>query len=74
MSDRLELRTELERKLAQRARLDARVRQESNDEPSAAEDPVALADMEADLDRLRHQIGALDVEIAELERQLAAPH
>ncbi len=64
MSDRLDLITQLEQKNALRARLDARVRQESADEPAAAADPVALKEMDEDLERLRHQISALDVEIA----------
>ncbi|MEQ1491450.1 MAG: hypothetical protein ABL932_12960 [Terricaulis sp.] len=71
MSDRLDLITQLEQKNALRARLDARVRQESADEPAAAADPIALKEMDEDLDRLRHQISALDVEIAELEREIA---
>jgi len=71
MSDRLDLATRLEQKIALRARLDARVRQESADEPAAAADPIALKEMDEDLDRLRHQISALDVEIAELEREIA---
>lgn len=72
MGDRLELATKLEQKIAQRARLDERVRQESAAEPDAAEDPAALSDLEQDLDQLRHQISALDVEIAELQREIAA--
>lgn len=72
MSDRLELTTKLQQKIAQRARLDARVRQDYSQEPDAAEDPAALSDLEEDVDRLRHQISALDVEIAELEREIAA--
>lgn len=71
MSDRLELVTQLEQKTALRARLDARVRQDSAAEPEAAEDPAALADLELDLNQLRHRISALDVEIAELERKIA---
>lgn len=71
MSDRLALTTELEQKTALRARLDARVRKDSAKEPDAAEDPAALADLEEDLDRLRHRISALDIEIAELERKIA---
>ena len=71
MSDRLELVIQLEQKVALRARMDARVRQDSAEEPAAAEDPAALAELEQDLDRLRHQINALDVEIAELERKIA---
>ncbi|WP_395644874.1 hypothetical protein [Terricaulis sp.] len=72
MGDRLELSTRLEQKLALRARLDARVRKDYADEPDAAEDPAALSDLEEETERLRHQISALDVEIAELERELAA--
>ncbi|MEQ1820786.1 MAG: hypothetical protein ABL871_19460 [Terricaulis sp.] len=71
MSDRLDLTTRLEQKVALRARLDARVRQESADELSASADPIALKEMDEDLDRLRHQISTLDVEIAELEREIA---
>lgn len=71
MSDRLDLTTRPEQKIALRARLDARVRQESADEPAAAVDPIALKEMDEDLDQLRHQISALDVEIAELEREIA---
>lgn len=71
MSDRLELVTQLEQKIALRARLDARVRQDSAAEPEAAEDPAAFADLEQDLKQLRHRISALDVEIAELERRIA---
>ncbi|ANP47163.1 hypothetical protein [Candidatus Viadribacter manganicus] len=71
MSDRLDLVTRLEQKIAQRARLDERVRQESAAEPNAAEDPAALKELDDDLDRLRHQISVLDVEIAELEREIA---
>ncbi len=71
MGDRLDLTTKLEQKIAVRARLDARVRQENAAEPAAAADPAALKEMDEDLDRLRHQIRALDVEIAELEREIA---
>lgn len=71
MGDRLDLTTKLEQKIALRARLDARVRQENGAEPAAAADPAALKEMDEDLDRLRHQISALDVEIAELEREIA---
>ena len=71
MSDRLDLTTRLEQKIALRARLDARVREESAEEPAAAVDPAALKEMDEDLDRLRHQISTLDVEIAELEREIA---
>ena len=71
MADRLELVTQLEQKNALRSRLDARVRQDSAAEPEAAEDPAALADLEQDLNQLRHRISALDVDIAELERKIA---
>ena len=71
MGDRLDLVTKLEQKTALRARLDARVRNEYAEGPDAAEDPAALSDLEQDLDQLRHQISVLDVEIAELEREIA---
>jgi ubiquinone biosynthesis protein UbiJ len=71
VSDRLELSTRLEQKVALRARLDSRVRQESAAEPAAAIDPAALAELDEDIERLRHQISVLDVEIEELERKIA---
>jgi len=71
MGDRLDLTTKLEQKIALRARLDARVREENAEEPAAASDPAALKEMDEDLERLRQQISVLDVEIAELEREIA---
>jgi polyhydroxyalkanoate synthesis regulator phasin len=55
-----------------RARADQRFRAVSRDEIGGAEDPIALQDMERNLEALRHDIAALDVEIAELERKIAA--
>jgi predicted nucleic acid-binding Zn-ribbon protein len=72
MSDLSALQLELETKRSLRAAADARFRALSGEEPEAAEDPMALQDIEQDAARLRDEISALDVEIAELEQKITS--
>lgn len=58
-------------KQALRAHADQRFKQLSEQTVEAAEDPPALEEIEKSLGALRHEISALDVEIAELERQIS---
>ncbi|MEZ5995165.1 MAG: OsmC family protein [Hyphomonadaceae bacterium] len=67
--DRETVLAALNHAVERRARADERLRALSNAEIEAAEDPIALQDMERDLDVLRHEINALDVEIAALEQK-----
>lgn len=69
--DRADLFAALNKATDARARLDERFKALSNGEIDAAEDPIALADMERDIEALRHEINTLDVEIAELEQKIA---
>lgn len=72
MSELSALQLELETKRSHRAAADERFRALVGDAPAAAEDPVALKDMEEDAEALRHLISRLDVEIAELEDKIAS--
>jgi len=68
--NRYHLSAALKDALAARARADERFKELSQGEIQGAEDPIALQDMERDLDALRHEIAKLDVEVTELERKL----
>lgn len=62
---------QLAAKRRMRSEADARFRELSRQEPDAAEDPIVLQDIETALEALRHEINALDVEIAILEQEVS---
>lgn len=70
--DREALYAALNEAMDARARADERFKSLSRGEIEAAEDPIALQDMERDLEAIRHQIATLDVQIAELESKIVA--
>lgn len=62
---------ELAKKRRARDEADGRFRTLSEQEVSAADDPYAFADIDKAMEALRHEISVLDVEIAQLEQQVA---
>ena len=71
MADREALFAAFNAKTHARERADARYKELSRAVVDAAEDPVALEEIEKNMETLHHQIEQLDVEIAALEQEIA---